>query len=142
MGHRTSVLRTFLLCSVSQRLGLLDSVSLHTPPCPPPEASMVPAGTGGGGAREQPFGKHSLADMPSCVGGRHRKRREWGLWSSHTHKTPAVCRNLSYRAQSTSFSLLFYFILFYFLAALCGMWDLSSPTRVRTRAPCIESTQS
>ena len=27
---------------------------------------------------------------------------------------------------------------FYFLATLYGMWDLSSPTRAGTNAPCIE----
>ena len=37
------------------------------------------------------------------------------------------------------------FILFYFyfyLAMLCGMWDLSSPTRDQTPAACIESAES
>ena len=29
-----------------------------------------------------------------------------------------------------------------FLAASCGMWDLCSPTRDQTRAPCIGSTES
>ena len=40
--------------------------------------------------------------------------------------------------------LLFYFILFYFifLATLHGMQDLSSPTRDRTRIPCIGSAES
>lgn len=85
-------------------------VSSHSTLPPSPEASAVPTGIGGGGAREQPFGKHSLAAMPSCVGGGHGKRREWGVWSSRTHKTPAVGRNLSCRVKSTSLSLLFYFI--------------------------------
>ena len=35
-------------------------------------------------------------------------------------------------------------ILFFFnlLAVLCSMWDLSSPTRDRTCAPCIGSAES
>ena len=37
----------------------------------------------------------------------------------------------------------FYFSLsLFFLAALHGLWDLSSPTRDRTRAPCIGSVES
>ena len=30
-----------------------------------------------------------------------------------------------------------FLIFFYFLATLYGMWDLSSPTRDGTQAPCI-----
>ena len=32
--------------------------------------------------------------------------------------------------------------LFFFLAELHGMWDLSSPTRYRTHTPCIGSVES
>ena len=40
--------------------------------------------------------------------------------------------------------ILFYFILFifYFSATRRSMWDLSSPIRDRTRAPCIGSVES
>ena len=31
---------------------------------------------------------------------------------------------------------------FFFLAALCSMWDLSSLTRDQTQAPCIGSMES
>ena len=44
-----------------------------------------------------------------------------------------------------NFNILFYlhlFIFFYFLAALCGMWDLSLLTRDGTRIPCIGSAES
>ena len=34
-----------------------------------------------------------------------------------------------------------FFFLIFFLATLYGMWDLSSLTRDRTRAPCIGSTE-
>ena len=34
------------------------------------------------------------------------------------------------------------FVFFIFLAALCGMWDLSSPTRDRTRTLGSESAES
>ena len=40
-----------------------------------------------------------------------------------------------------SFVFLFCFDLG-FLAAPCGMWDLSSPTRDGTRAPCSGSVES
>ena len=33
--------------------------------------------------------------------------------------------------------ILFIYLFIYLLAALRGMWDLSSPTRDRTCAPCI-----
>ena len=35
----------------------------------------------------------------------------------------------------------FYYCLF-FLATLCGVWDLSSPTRGQTYAPCSGSLES
>ena len=35
-----------------------------------------------------------------------------------------------------------HFILFYFLAVLCGMRDPSSPTRDRTHAPHVGSPES
>ena len=39
--------------------------------------------------------------------------------------------------------ILFLFVcLFYFRVALCSMWDLSSPTRDRTRAPCTGYMES
>ena len=40
--------------------------------------------------------------------------------------------------------ILFYFIFYFIfiLAALCSMWDLSSPTRDGTGAPCIGNTES
>ena len=51
-----------------------------------------------------------------------------GLW---TCACPAPSAHLSS----------FYFILFCFilLAMPCGMWDLSSPTKDRTQAPCLEA---
>ena len=36
----------------------------------------------------------------------------------------------------------FFFWLFAFLATLCGIWDLSSPTRDQTCIPCSESEAS
>ena len=41
-----------------------------------------------------------------------------------------------------SSALFFFFFSFLFLAAPCGMRDLSSPTRDRTRVPCIGSAES
>ena len=38
--------------------------------------------------------------------------------------------------------LLCFVLVFFVLAAPHGMWDLSSPTRDRTRAPCIGSVES
>ena len=35
-----------------------------------------------------------------------------------------------------------YFDLFIYLVMLRGTWDLSSPTRDRSRAPCIGSVES
>ena len=40
------------------------------------------------------------------------------------------------------FSPPLFFFLFFFLATPCGMWDLSSPTRYQTRAPCSGSAES
>ena len=40
------------------------------------------------------------------------------------------------------FSSFFYCLLFYFLAMLLSMWDLSSPARDRTQAPCRGSSES
>ena len=36
----------------------------------------------------------------------------------------------------------FFHRFFFFLAMLFSMWDLSSPTRDRTQAPCIGSSES
>ena len=35
-----------------------------------------------------------------------------------------------------------FFLIFIFLAALQGLWDLSSPTRDGTQAPCSGSSES
>ena len=35
-----------------------------------------------------------------------------------------------------------FFFLFFFLASLCGMWHLSSPTRDQTHILCIRSEES
>ena len=37
-------------------------------------------------------------------------------------------------------AIILFFLLFFFLAMPRSMWDLSSPTRDRTRDPCNEST--
>ena len=65
----------------------------------------------------------------------------WEVHNSHRsltcfcYKQRKVWMNyINYLAHS----LLFYLILT-FLAALRGMWDLSSPTRDRTHTPCIGS---
>ena len=42
----------------------------------------------------------------------------------------------SWKIRGTFFVFCLFVCLFLFLAAPCGMWDLSSPTRDRTCAPC------
>ena len=46
------------------------------------------------------------------------------------------------RVLAASHLLLGDFIVVVVLAAPCGMWDLSSPTRGRTGAPCRGSVKS
>ena len=40
-----------------------------------------------------------------------------------------------------TYLFIIYYCSFYFLAASCGMRDLSSPTRDRTCGPCIASVE-
>ena len=49
---------------------------------------------------------------------------------------------LGFKFHICHFQAILLFILFYFLAALCSMWDLSSLTRDQTHAPCSGSTES
>ena len=42
----------------------------------------------------------------------------------------------------TQWNIIIIILFFIFLAVLCGLWDLSSPTRDRTRAHGSESTDS
>ena len=56
--------------------------------------------------------------------------------SKPLHSSPATTH-----LQTTS-GLNYSFSLFFYLVTLCGTWDLSSPTRDRTCAPCIGSMES
>ena len=50
-------------------------------------------------------------------------------------------KKVVYREKSKKLVLFFGHFIF-FLAMLCSMWDLSSPTRDQTHAPCIGSMES
>ena len=47
--------------------------------------------------------------------------------------------SVNFKDFELSFKIYYYY---YYLAALHGMWDLSSPTRDQTQAPCIGSAES
>ena len=62
---------------------------------------------------------------------------------AHMVAFPLHCSSIKYTGGLGFFFFLFKFtIIFNFLAMLCNMWDLNSPTRDGTHAPCIGSIKS
>ena len=68
----------------------------------------------------------------------------------HCHKTITICMCLYFWVVIYSVSclsvganvILSFFVCLFFFEAPWGMWDLSSPTRNRTHAPCSGSMES
>ena len=65
------------------------------------------------------------------------------LWKrSHNYGPASVSFNLPSVSSGREMKEVPLFHLFFFLAALCGMWDPSSPTRDQTQKPGIGSVDS
>ena len=65
----------------------------------------------------------------------------WSQFSWRSSEPFVNCMCCKYIFHFYLFTLNFIYF-FNVLAAPCGMWDLSSPTRYRTHAPCIGSSES
>ena len=61
-----------------------------------------------------------------------------------TNSLNSVCLKCAYFTITVFLNFIYLFIclFIYFLAALCSMWDLTSPTRDRTHTACIGSVKS
>ena len=80
---------------------------------------------------------HNLISVVLGKWGAGSPPRSGGQFRTHARETavpPNVCL-----WETLSNRILFFF---FFLAMPHGMWDLSSPTRDRTHAPCIGSAES